>query len=109
MRKVFCYRILNIGLIVTLGLAFSAGGARAQVVRNTPTADDVYCSGGVTNQAVPNDTYVISGENSWYKIVFHPDDYVFINRGASQGVKVGDQFEVVRPVEDPEETKCVQY
>ncbi len=109
MRKEICYRIINIGLMVALGLALSTGPAKAQVIRNAPTAHQVYCSGVVTTQHIPDETYVISGENSWYKIVFQPDDYVFINRGASQGVKVGDQFEVVRPVADPEETKWFKY
>jgi len=101
MRKMIRYHILNIGLMVA-GLALSAGVARAQVVRNAPTTDQVYCSGVVTDQRVPDDTYVISGENSSYKIIFQPDDYVFINRGASKGVKVGDEFEVIRPVSDVE-------
>ena len=109
MFKLICYRILTIGLMVVPGLVFSTAVARAQVIRNAPTTSNVYCSGVVTTQHVPDDTYVISGEDSYYKIVFHPDDYVYINRGASQGVKVGDQFEVVRPVEDPEETKWFKY
>jgi len=63
----------------------------------------------VTDQRVPDDTYLISGENSSYKIVFQPDDYVFINRGASKGVKVGDEFEVVRPVADMQATMWFKY
>ena len=54
----------------------------------------------VTDQPVPKDSYVISGENSRYKTTFTTGDYIYINRGAEQGVKVGDQFEVVRPVSD---------
>ena len=29
---------------------------------------------------------------------FHEGDYVYINKGSAQGVKVGDDFSVVRPV-----------
>ena len=54
----------------------------------------------MTDQPVPNDTYVISGEDSRYKTTFIPGDYVYINPGAEQGVRVGDEFEVVRPISD---------
>jgi hypothetical protein len=79
----------------------STGVARAQ--QNAPTAPtqaDLYCSGVVTDKPVPNDSYVISGEDSRYKSTFSASDYIFINRGGGQGVKVGDEFEVVRPVRD---------
>jgi len=93
------HRILNIGLRVGLGLAMSAGIAQAQqALHNTPAEADLYCSGMVSDKPVPNDTYVISGEDSRFKTTFTASDYVFINQGAEHGVKVGDQFEVVRPV-----------
>lgn len=95
------YRILTIGLRVGLSLVMSAGIAKAQAIpRNTPSPEQVYCSGVVTDQAVPRDSYIISGENSRYKTTFTTGDYVYINRGAEQGVKVGDELEVVRPVSD---------
>ncbi len=101
MRKKISYRILIIGLRVGLGFIISTGVAKAQqYVPTTPTQKDLYCSGVVTNKPVPNDTYLISGENSRYKNTFVPGDYVFINQGAEHGVKVGDQFEVIRPVND---------
>jgi hypothetical protein len=101
MHKKISYRILTIGLRLGLGFVLSAGVAKAQqVVRDTPTEADLYCSGVVTDKPVPNDTYVISGEDSRYKSTFSPGDYVFINQGAEHGVKVGDEFEVVRPIKD---------
>jgi hypothetical protein len=101
MDKKMSYRILNIGLRVGLGLVMSAGIAKAQAIPlNTPSARQVYCSGVVTDQPVPHDSYIISGENSRYKTTFTTGDYVYINRGAEQGVKVGDELEVVRPVSD---------
>ncbi len=105
MRKNIGYRILNIGLSFGMGFVMSAGIAHAQQVnRTTPSEADLYCSGVVTDKPVPYDTYVISGENSAYKVTFSPGDYVYINQGAEHGVKVGDQFEVVRPIKDLEAT-----
>lgn len=98
MRQSTSYRIIKMGLRVSLGLVMSAAMARAQVNPTAPTEADMYCSGVVTDKAVPSDAYVISGENSQYKSTFDPGDTVYINRGADQGVKVGDEFDVVRPV-----------
>ena len=101
MRKKISYRILNIGLRLGLTLMVSAGVAKAQgYATTTPTQTDIYCSGLITDQAVPRDIYVISGEDSRYKTTFREGDSIYINRGAEQGVKVGDEFEVIRPVSD---------
>src|ERR1700674_1367796 len=103
MHEKFSYRILIMGLRVGLGFILTAGVAHAQqqpYVTTTPTQADLYCSGLITDQPVPTDTYVISGENSSYKSTFQPGDAVYINRGATQGVRVGDEFDVVRPISD---------
>ena len=109
MSKSASYRILTIGLSLGIGLAVFAGGASAQQARTGQRDADIYCSGLVTDQAVPRETYVISGENSSYKIVFGPGDPVYINRGADQGVKIGDVFEVIRPEQDPDSIKWFKY
>ena len=100
MHKDICYRILSVGLRVGLGVAMLVSAAKAQQNPNAPTQIDLYCAGIATDQAVPSDTYVISGEDSHVKDTFHPGDLVYINRGAEQGVKIGDEFEVTRPVHD---------
>jgi hypothetical protein len=89
-------RILFAGLL----LSMSAAVAAAQTAPKAPTPDDLYCSGIVTTESVPRDTYLITGEQSNHLITFNEGDYVYINKGASQGVKIGDQFMAVRPVED---------
>ncbi|MBZ5701889.1 MAG: hypothetical protein LAN84_08575 [Acidobacteriia bacterium] len=55
----------------------------------------------MTDQAVPEEMHVISGEQATYKATFASGDYVYINRGASQGVKAGDEFLVLRRNPDP--------
>jgi hypothetical protein len=101
MHKKIFHSILNIGLRLGLGFLACATIAKAQQpASTTPSQMELYCSGVVTDQAVPNDSYVISGEDSRYKTTFYPGDYIYINRGGAQGVKVGDQFEVVRSVKD---------
>jgi hypothetical protein len=90
------------GKIVLAGLFLGLCGSAAPAQNATePFPNDVYCAGIVTSEAVPRDNYILSGEESNTRIVFSQNDYVFISKGSSQGVKVGDEFSVVRPVEDP--------
>jgi len=101
MHKYISHRILNIGLRVGLGLLAATAVANAQQYNPTaPRQDEMYCSGVITDKAVPNNLYLISGEDSAYKITYDPGDFVYINAGQGQGAKIGDQFEVIRPVTD---------
>lgn len=88
-------KIVLAGLI--LGISGIAASAQA-VAPPVPRPSDIYCSGLITSESVPHDTIVITGEESNYKILFNGGDYVYINKGAGQGVKVGDEFSVVRPI-----------
>jgi len=105
MRTSIGYRFLMMGLRLGLGLALATGLAEAQQSSKVLSESDIYCTGVATDEPVPADTYLISGENSGYKNTFQQGDHIYINRGADQGVKVGDIFEVVRPVSDPMEDK----
>jgi len=100
------------GKIVLAGLILSltAAASRAQDKVSLPTADDLYCSGVVSSEAVPRDTFVITGEESNYKITFWQGDYVYINKGSKDGVKVGDSFSAIRSVSpDPNEMEWSKW
>jgi hypothetical protein len=97
--------ILALGAVIALaaiGAIGSAalGTASAQERHAVPTYQDIYCSGAISTEAVPRDTYVTTGEESNYKVTFQEGDYVYLNKGSRSGVKVGDEFSVVRPVRD---------
>ncbi len=89
-------RIGTLGFIIAL----AATAALAQQPAKTPNIGDVYCSGVVTTDAVPRDSYLISGEQSSTKIIFGQGNLVYLNRGSGQGVKVGDEFLVSREVKE---------
>ncbi|HTS12433.1 MAG TPA: hypothetical protein VMH00_09980 [Candidatus Limnocylindrales bacterium] len=91
------------GKIVLAGLILAVSGAAAlaQDQAPVPIENDLYCSGTVTTENVPRSSYIITGEGSNYRITFDYGDYVYINRGAEQGTKVGDEFSVIRPEVDP--------
>jgi hypothetical protein len=91
------------GKIILSGLVLALSGAvaSAQSKPMVPTPGIMYCSGIVTNESVPRSTYVITGEESNYRIVFNDGDALFINKGSDDGVKAGDEFQVVRELKDP--------
>src|ERR1700730_11655127 len=89
MRTSTGYRFLMMGLSLGLSVLIAAGIADAQQAPRVTSESDLYCSGVATDQPVPADSYLISGENSRYKNAFRQGDYVYINRGADQGVKIG--------------------
>jgi hypothetical protein len=89
--------------ILTSGVVCSAQTAPETTPSPTAQADysSVYCSGFLSDPKVPEDSQVISGEQSSYKIIFSRGDYVYLNRGEDKGVKVGDRYTIVRPETDP--------
>jgi hypothetical protein len=104
----------------TLMLALNASAqnnAQVQVVNAShpvaeaasPDYSAVYCSGFITDDKIPSDVRLMSGEESAEKIVFTSGDYVFINRGAAQGVRVGDRFSIVRPDKDLNRVKWFKW
>ncbi len=103
-------------LILALG-ASAQNTAQVQVVNaNNPlheaTSPDytaTYCSGLITEEKVPSEVRLISGEESSDKIVFTTGDYVYINRGSAQGIRVGDRFSIVRPQSDPNEVRWFKW
>ncbi|HUO34827.1 MAG TPA: hypothetical protein VMU43_07530 [Candidatus Acidoferrum sp.] len=92
------------GKIVLAGLVLALCGTGAMAASSqvaTTTQGDIYCSGVITTASIPQDTFIITGEGSDYKVTFQEGSYVYINKGASQGVKVGDVYSVIRAVKDP--------
>jgi len=91
-------KVVFAGLILSMSAAMAA--AQTQTRPTTPSPGQIYCSGVVTTESVPHDTLVITGEESNHKTTFQEGDYVYVNKGSSQGVRVGDEFQIIRPVVD---------
>jgi len=93
-------RIVPQALLLGLTLVLTSGWAHAQDIARVPTVADMYCSGIITSDSIPRDTYVIAPEEAVHRIEAVEPDLVYINKGSSDGVKVGDEFLVSRPVHD---------
>lgn len=104
------------GLCLSLFLVAPVFGQEAQI-SSTPSAagpthpwiSSVYCSGFYTDQKVPDDTRLVTGEQSEYKITFTTPDIVYVNKGLNQGVRVGDRFTVVRQEDDRNEVQFFKW
>lgn len=96
-------------LAILLGGGLAAGQETPAPAAKQPDLSYRYCSGFVSDQKVSDEMHIISGEQSSYKIVFAQGEYVYINRGMNQGVKVGDEFSVMRPIKDPLHQQWFQW
>jgi hypothetical protein len=90
-------RTVVFGLVFVLAGMLGSNAAAQEQVAKVPTHADLYCSGTITYLSFPSESFLISGEESEYKISFEQGDYVYINKGTAQGSKVGDEFQVIRP------------
>ena len=86
-------------VLASLIVSLSTLTARAQSY-TPPFPNDVYCSGIVTTDSVPQSTFVVTGEQSGTRLTYVLGDVIYINKGSDQGAKVGDEFSLVRPVSD---------
>ena len=100
--------VLSCLFILCLWVCLGATGAAAQVQSTEPvvrgnaaTEADTQCAGMITSEGIPYDTYVISGEQADPQTVYSLGQYVYINKGSGDGVKVGDELMILRPDQDP--------
>jgi hypothetical protein len=87
----------------------SSGTASSQAARPTvvlpqeqsarPVVGDteLYCGGFIQSEPVVVDLEIVGGEKEESQRVFTTGDYLFINSGAQQGMRVGQLLSVVRP------------
>jgi len=92
---------LVLGAATCMGQEAPVARSEATQPLSQPWPTSVYCSGFFTNQRVPDELRLVSGEQSEYKITFASRDIVYVSKGANQGVKPGDRFSVVRERKDP--------
>src|SRR5438094_8942946 len=103
--------------IVVLSLSVFLGAAASRAQNATPAApaipqidfSTVNCSGFVTDQRVPDEIGLVSGEQSNYKITFARDHSMHSNRGQHKGVLVGDRLSGRRPDKDPADVPWLKW
>lgn len=100
---------MGLGMLLAGASAWTQSNPQSQATASTESAatatspdySAIYCSNFVSTDRVSEDSRLISGEESNSRVIFELRDYVYINKGASQGVHVGDRYSVIRPESDP--------
>jgi hypothetical protein len=106
-----CRRLAAPILFASLGLSAAAqtpasqgGTERPVVVPSEQPApaliarpSEMDCSGFIEHNPPSDRLEIVGGEEEQEQRAFGQGDYVYINGGAQQSVKVGDEFSVVRP------------
>jgi hypothetical protein len=97
-------------LTLLLGAGVCAA-QRSEAVQkaNQPDASRINCAGFFLDQKVGGDTYLISGEESSFKLTWTTGEYVHVNRGMNQGVKEGDLYTVTRMESDPNKVEWFKW
>jgi hypothetical protein len=100
---------MGLGILLAAASAWTQDNSQSQNISSTqpvfstasPDYSHVYCSNFVSSDRGKDTAYLISAEESENKIVFAIRDLVTIDKGSSQGVRVGDRYSVFRPESDP--------
>ena len=74
-------------------LALPTSGAKA----NGAAYKELYCGGYIRQSALPSLGQIAGGEQEQDQHTYGQGDYVYLDTGAQQGVKVGQELAVVRP------------
>ena len=68
-----------------------------KVPARVATTNELYCGGFIQYAPAPNKMQIVGGEEEQEQRVYAQGDIVYINTGARDGVRVGQEFSVVRP------------
>src|ERR1043166_9982497 len=105
-NPLFMVSCLVLFALVPLLEAKSQNSASPQVVPPTHSVGRVagrtnlYCAGYIRYQRFPKSPEIVGAEGEPEQRTFAEGDIVFLNWGAQQGIKEGQQFEIIRPKGD---------
>jgi len=70
------------------------------VQSHAPSYREVYCAGFISDRVIPQDLFVVAGDEGGLKSVYTERDVVYMNRGAGFVVNPGGQYILVRKLTD---------
>jgi hypothetical protein len=103
------FAVLGCSVLLGAAMCLAQNAPQGASGAAQPGYSPVNCAGFITDQRVPDEMRLVSGEQSTYKLIFAERDYVYINRGQDKGVRVGDRFAVMRPDRDPLEVPWFKW
>jgi hypothetical protein len=82
--------------------ALLSGATRGQENETChPTIGEIYCAGLITMEKAPRRLILITEEGSDSQLSFQKNEYAYINTGSEAGVRLRDEFLVIRAVDNP--------
>ncbi len=102
------FKVSLFALVCLLALAFSINAqspaptpqlmmpAQAQPLRVADTTS-LYCAGYIRHQRLPSMPEIVGAEEEQEQRTFAHGDVVYLNRGSAQGIKEGQNFQIIRP------------
>ncbi|HRH40853.1 MAG TPA: hypothetical protein PKY82_04355 [Pyrinomonadaceae bacterium] len=70
-----------------------------QGIRKMAVAErnNVFCAGYIQNSAIDTSFEIVGADEERQQQIMSQGDFIYVNKGTSSGVKVGDVFSVIRP------------
>lgn len=100
-------RLRSVLLASTLTLIFAPStGIGQQIDQTAPTGSVagrslLYCAGQIRYERIPNVPEIVGAEQEQEQRTFASGDIVYLNAGAQQGIREGQEFMIVRPRGEP--------
>ena len=92
--------------VIGLSALVICGGAAAQVFgqvtsdttrRQVALRNNLYCAGYISKAPIVESPEIVGGEQEQEQFVYKQGDFIYLNAGAQQGVKVDDRYSITRP------------
>ncbi len=65
--------------------------------RQVALRNNLYCAGYISKNPIVESPEIVGGEQEQEQFVYKQGDFIYINAGAQQGVKVDDRYSITRP------------
>lgn len=91
--------VMSLAALVVCGTALQISGqitsdtTRRQVARG----NNLYCAGYISKNQITESPEIVGGEQEQEQYNYKQGDFIYLNAGAQQGVKIDDRYAITRP------------
>lgn len=98
----FKAKVLGITFLVLSGVVFAQNKPTVLLNQDSKKMavaerNNVYCAGYIQNSPVNTNFEIVGADEEREQYVYSQGDFLYVNQGASNGIKVGDVYSVIRP------------
>ncbi len=101
-KSKFKAKVFGITFLILSGVVFAQNKTNVVVTQEAKKMvvaerNNVYCAGYIQNSPVNTNFEIVGADNEREQHVYSQGNYIYVNQGASNGIKVGDVYSVIRP------------